>query len=712
MQDLTELDATDVLLRFDNKVLAAEMEGRLQQQSSANTELAFQDFQVSFKQQFIQLTTRLSFADDQGQVQEATAKGEIQLQASAEGLSWFLNVDQVQVLSSEIDFADNSNVDPAPDLGHQLLLQINDALKNDSPSGQFHHIAFQAVPLADIEVGTRLLSFDGASSIRSTPVRGMFFVTGSAILIDPVNTSILLDMNFKPNLATCPADVSVSRSMFATEINAREPVRALNSLDKQDDLKFYFSEIAGASRPMTVIHYWFADGQPVAVAELPVGPSDKWRTWSSKGNSDIAATHWRVLVVEKESGCIMHSQTIRTDSPLELTNTTETDTRITDYIGYRDAFNLRAADFAAATAQPDTMSTSVRRQFLNGVIQAGIKDLQIETPFDQTDQPSRNYRAGLLPFDVQDISCQEQNCAEPIACSANIAHCARKRDVRECNSCLFHNPLNNRCISTEKDPICTAAKNRQNALYESDWEVCLANAELGRQDCQQLGRQITQSCEIENQLAKSACESSKTEILSIDNGTMLATITADSQINGQLSAVFSNFVISENFDQLQQNITLKTRLQIQGELKFETASTQWPLGSCIDNWQGPFSSRIISSIPLNSMLTSLNDIDNSFRAEWSGIVLPLKMNASPLESVFVSSPRLLATCNIGLTVQKVEQAVLGTDAGFFTGGLKLMIQPTPTRILLRPATMQLAGTSYTGIAVSQAGFVSYTLQPE
>ena len=711
-QALASVDSTDVLLKFNNQVLAADMVALLNRQSDGASNLVFEDFQVGFKQQFIQLTTHLQTYDNQGQMIKATATGEIQLRVSADGLEWYPNLDQIQAQPSDVSLADGIQVEPASEWAQQLLRQINGVLKKHPQSGDFHYISFQAVPLADIEVGTRLPSFNDATSVQSAPIRGMFFVKGSAILIDPIHTTVLLDMSFKSNLAVCPADISVSRAMFANEINNREPVADLHDLVEPDDVNFFFSEIVGATRPMTIIHYWFADGRPMAVEELPIGPSEKWRTWSSKGVTGKAASHWRVLVVDKESGCIMHSQSIRTERPQHLSSPSLAEPGPSNFADYRDAFRNRMADFPAAETQPRILVTSIRRQFLSDVIQAGLGDLQIETSFDEASLAPGNHRADLLPFETQHIACQNQKCPEPVTCTANIAHCTRQRDSRDCNSCLFHNPLNNRCISVEKDPICVAAKNRINAIYESDWDACIAAAELGREDCQQLSRQIAQSCEIENQAAKSACEASKTEIQSLDSGAMLASVMANSQIKGQLSTVFSNFTISGDFDQLQQDVTLKTRLQITGELEFEPASTQWPLSSCINTWKGTFSNRSISSIPLNSMLSSLRDTAGSFSAEWSGIVLPLKMNASPLESVFVSNPRLLATCNIGLTVQQVEQAMRGADADFFNGGLKLVIQPLPTRVNWRPATIQLAGKKYTGLMKSQMGFLDYTMQPD
>lgn len=708
-QRLLKLADTDVLLKFNNQMLAAQMQSSLMQYLSESGQFLPQSIHVKFDKQFIGLTANLLVMDDLGEALKVSATGEIRLAASADGLEWLPSLDQIQISSSDFTFAGGTYPEPVPELEQQLLQLINAAIKKGQGSSRYNHISFQAVPMAKVEIGTRLLSFNDVTVSQSVQLKGMFFVTGSAVLIEKSSTSFLLDVSFKPDLATCPADIRVSRAMFTRNIESREPIGANQNMDDADDLRFFFSEISGATRPMTVIHYWFADGQAVVVEELPVGPSEKWRTWSSKGNVGIPATHWRVLVVEKQSGCILYSQSIRTVDKHPFTALKPVDSGQHVFADYQQAFRSRMADFPSALAQPEISLIEIRSHFLKDVFQSGLNDLQIETVFDPVDLQTGNQLADLSPFETENIVCQSQQCAEPLICSTNIAHCKRQRDNRECSSCLFHNPLNNRCMQMEEDPICVAAKNRQNAIYESDREACIASAELNRQDCEQLSRQIAQSCEIESRAARSACEASKMEIASLKAGAMLARVKADSHISGRISTLFSSFKISGDFEQLQQDITLKTRLSIQGQLDFEPTSSQWPFSSCINAWQGEFSNRAISATRLNSMIAPLLVHKDTFTAAWSGIVLPLAMTSSPIESVLVANPRLLAACSIGLTVQQVEQAISGEDADFFTGKLKLIVQPLATRIELNPATIEFAGHNYTGLAQSSTGFVSYTM---
>ena len=75
----------------------------------------------------------------------------------------------------------------------------------------------------------------------------------------------------------------------------------------------FFTEISEATRSLEVVHYWYADGKPFALEELPVEPSYRWRTWSSKSIDAGIASNWEVIVVEKHTGCILLSQAIQAD---------------------------------------------------------------------------------------------------------------------------------------------------------------------------------------------------------------------------------------------------------------------------------------------------------------------------------------------------------------------------------------------------------------
>ena len=105
-------------------------------------------------------------------------------------------------------------------------------------------------------------------------------------------------------------------------------------------------------------------------------------------------------------------------------------------------------------------------------------------------------------------------------------------------------------------------------------------------------------------------------------------------------------------------------------------------------------SRAIATADGNSILTNVEAGKTTLTANWSGFAMPLTMTPSPLESVFVNNPQLLANCGVGLTVKKVEQVITGDEAEFFSGQMKLEVQPLPTRIKFSPATIVLGDQSY------------------
>jgi hypothetical protein len=269
--------------------------------------------------------------------------------------------------------------------------------------------------------------------------------------------------------------------------------------------------------------------------------------------------------------------------------------------------------------------------------------------------------------------------------------------------------LNNRCVSEAEDPICVSARSRQNAKHEADRASCIANAEAAMLDCEQLSAQALRSCEIESGFEQSSCEAVKSGIASLQKGSPLATSEAQATVQGWLSAVFSNISIDGDFTRLKMDMALNSNMKLEGKLEFNPGNLPQPLVSCVTAWSAPFTSRAITSSAVTSILTTLSEADNAFTANWSGYILPLEIIPSPLESVFVDNPNLLANCSIGLTVSDVERVFTGDDADFFTGRLELEIQPQTAVISLSPATVQYGEREFQGKAVISSTHVRYDI---
>jgi len=538
----------------------------------------------------------------------------------------------------------------------------------------------------------------------------VFIIAGSAVLIDSTATSIALDMAFIPDLSTCPADVTVSRAEFVRDIESREPVGIAKDISSKADVRYFYSEIAGAKRPLTIIHYWFANGLPLTVKELDVGPSERWRTWSTKGDVNSDASQWEVLVVEKESGCILASKSIRTlETESLLSSLNETGTRQT-FREFKDQFNNRTVGFSIILEEPGIALIEVSRSFLGDVLQASLEDLSIDAEFDESALSVMPFSAQLQAFDTEDITCDAHDCPPAPICKTSLTQCKRLRDTRDCSSCQFRNPLNNRCVSEAIDPLCEAARNRQNAKYERERRACMSLAESSKQECDRLNAQAFRSCQIESGFEDSTCESVKTSLEERNQDTPLALVNTQTNFNGKLSANFSNFLIEGDLARLTLDINLQSRLELDGKLEFKPTGITQALGNCIAAWSVPFKSRTTSTPSINRLLGNIEQGPGMLTTHFSGFGIAFEIQPSPLESVFVDNPQLLANCNIGLTVNNVEQAITGDDAAFFSGQVGLILQPLPTKMRLAPATIELGSMIYSAEAELTAEYLRFDIR--
>lgn len=704
--DLRKLAEIDSLVKLDNQHLNRQITAGLNAQALATGDFHFRKLKVKFGQQLITLQSTVEIADNTGNVITATASGDIYLDYSNNRLEWFPLFKHLQITSTDFSYADGSYAETVPELDQLVLKRLNTDITNALILYDNNVIPLNAVPLAEVEVGATLPGLNNASARQTRALNGVFVVAGSAMLIEPEVTTIALDMNFISDLSTCPADIEVSRAVFARTIKSREPVDLARTMTPPAELGYFYSEISGATRPMTIIHYWFADGKPVAVNELAVGASERWRTWSAKGRSDTGASHWEVLVVEKESGCILHSQSVRTLPDDEDASRGETNRT---FASLRNEFNARISDFSISQDKPGIALVEIRRTFLLDVFKQSVAGLNIEASFSKDALAQLQFKARMLPFETPDIICDQHDCPAPATCTASVTQCKRIRDTRDCSSCLFYNPLNNRCVSPAVDPICEAARKRQNDKYDADRSACIQNVAAGKLACEQLNDQVARSCEIETGLEASTCELVRSGIEQMADGSLLANVNADTSTRGNLKVVFSRLRIEDDFSRLKLDMSLKSELEVTGKLKFTPKSIPAHLEACINTWNAPFSSRANTTAAADSIMSNLVTSETALTANWSGFTVPLTMTPSPLESVFVNNPQLLASCGIGLTVEKVEQVITGTNAGFFTGQMKLEVQPMPTRIKFLPATVIYGSESHSADAVLSGNYLRYDI---
>ncbi len=687
-QRLSDLEEIDALIKLDNRWLSRQIEPAFNGYAELSENFEFRNFKIKFSNQIINIEAIVNFLDDNENIVTAAVSGDILLEFRRTGLEWFPRIRQLEISSRDFTFEDKNYIESDPVINQQLLQHLNSDIAVSITEQKQNQIPISAIPLANIEVGASLPGFAQSPARHQQELKGVSLVAGSAFLIDTSRTTIALDMTFIPKLSVCPADVTISRAEFVQEVESREPVGIVSDLNSTQDIKYFYSEISGAKRPLTIIHYWFADGSPIAVEELAVGTSAHWRTWSAKGGSFSGADHLEVLVVEKESACILHSRSISKSIPESIIVDSDQSPARKTFSALQNQFGLRTSDFSISEDKPDIAMIEITRSFLSTVLQTSMADLNIGAEFDSSMLSSLQYSTDIQAFNLADIACEHRDCPTAPACSANLAQCKRLRDTRDCSSCLFRNPLNNRCMREAVDPLCEASRNRQNEKYDLDRATCIANAEISKQECEQLNAQALRSCQIESGFEGSACESVRTDINSLEQGSPMSTVSAKTRTTGTVMANFSNFRIEDKLGRLKLDMSLNSDLQQEGTLQFNPSpGISQTLSNCIEAWSAPFKSRFSTTPRVNNLLSSIEETGNTLSADWSGFGLSIETNPSPLESVFVSNSQLLANCKIGLTVNMVEESLSGEDAEFFRGHIDLEIQPLPTKIRLTPATI-------------------------
>lgn len=710
MLELQKLVDIDTLIRLDNHWLANHFETVLEAQAALGNTYVFRKMDYIFLNQIIKIESVIDIQDNYGNTITAELSGEILLKYGGNGLEWRPRFSKIQIKSEDFIFDDGSYAEATPELIRSTHQNINADLAQAVVESGRNTIPVNPTPLGEIQVGASLPGISEMIARNTQSLRGVFTVAGSAILVETSTTSIALDMSFIPDLSSCPADVTVSRAEFASALESDEPVGITRNMNGAADVQYFYSEISGAQRPLTIIHYWFADGLPLAAEELTVDPGKRWRTWSSKGDASNTPEQWEVLVVEKESGCILASRSIRAIQPetpasiFEGTRTSQT------YPEYRDEFNRRTSEFLIIHDKPGIALIEVRRPFLQDILQASLAGLSIDVAFDGSVMSPLQFSAQLQPFDTGNITCEQRHCSPAPACTVNLTQCKRLRDTRDCSSCQFRNPLNNRCVSEAIDPLCEAARNRQNAKYDDERTACISRAENAKRECDSLNAQAFNSCQIESGFEDSACESVKNGLKVLSQDTTVAEVSARSVAGGILTASFSNFLIEGDLATLKLDMHLKPGLQLDGELDFKPVNIAKPLSACIAAWSGPFHGRFTGTPEVNSLLSNFEIATNRLTANWSGFGVTIETQPSPLESVFVGNPQLLANCKIGLTVSKVEQAIVGNDGEFFRGQTGLLIQPQPTKILLAPAIIEFGKTVYSAEAKLSAQHLQYDIR--
>lgn len=107
--------------------------------------------------------------------------------------------------------------------------------------------------------------------------------------------------------AVMPAG-SVTRAVFTSAIENREPVDAFDSADTATDNVYFFTELRDMEG-QTVTHRWSYDGEQMAAVRFDVG-GPRWRVWSSKRLQPEWVGAWTAEVIDS-NGNVVASETLQ-----------------------------------------------------------------------------------------------------------------------------------------------------------------------------------------------------------------------------------------------------------------------------------------------------------------------------------------------------------------------------------------------------------------
>jgi hypothetical protein len=102
-----------------------------------------------------------------------------------------------------------------------------------------------------------------------------------------------------PATSFAAAEPVVSRAIFSTSLNEREPVNDLVTVPHGEKAIFFFTEILNADTT-SVTHLWTYNDIEIARIKLNIG-SDKWRTWSSKQIWHLTPGEVKVQVLDADN---------------------------------------------------------------------------------------------------------------------------------------------------------------------------------------------------------------------------------------------------------------------------------------------------------------------------------------------------------------------------------------------------------------------------
>lgn len=701
---LDSMQQVDAFFRFNNEVLASQIRDELVRAATEDPSLDIARVNVAFGDQVVVLGALVDFLDeDSGKSIRAALSGDLVIVLGGNSLIWLPHFSHASVEDTDFSFGGELFKTASSLLLDRFLNNINGELIRGIILDGKNAIPIRAAPLSRLDIAASLAQTPGLTAKSSFDLGGVFTVVGSSVLIERDVTSVAVDFSYVPKIANCPAGLSISRAAFASSIEDREPKGIRRGVSVGEDVQFFFSEVTGAKEGSGVYHYWFADGAPVAAVELEVGASPTWRTWSSKQLQIGPVRNWEVLVVDKDTGCIVASDAIQTDPRTEKVRPTTAQVASASYENFRSSFRRKVSGFPTASSEPQVASVEVRRTFFEDVLNSALHDIRLELVFDTKEMPRANFAGYLDPFNHESISCTQRDCRKAVKrdCTADFGNCKLSHDDRSCRrgGMIKYN-----------DPFCEAAKAAQNTGYRIARETCVAKEKGRKLNCERIKAQEIAGCTVETAARKTTCEAGKEVVKRAELQGPLAKVRGHADTTGLVKGEITNFSISQGLSRIEFDLSVKAELKLNGDMRFVPQGILGPVATCLSAWKESYDSTVIMPPMTHHVVGTITQGPESLAVGWSTHEFKVSMSPAPVEAIFVDNPHLLANCAIGLSISSIASALSGDGSEFFTGGYRFDVEPRDSELELGTMEVELGEERHVGSPSVAAKHIRYDVE--
>jgi hypothetical protein len=693
-QDLEALERVDLLVDLDSRRLVQALRGQLADALGDVPGWSGDDVNITVSRGYLALDLQGRYGGPADEAVPVTLFGELVPAFQPGRLAWRIQLTHASTIPSGA---------LSPEAHQRLETDLAAALSRKGVD----RFLLEPLPLGILEAGIRLRAPFEVVRSESRALSGLPIPEKSAVLIGPERTRLALQLGFVPELPYCEPTVGIGRAGFAGNIENREPVDPRVTQARPGEARVFFSEITGARAPTTVVHYWFADGSPVAVSSLNVEPSARWRTWSAAPDDvsrERGVSRWQVLVLEERSGCILTQQTLEIVRDSEATGQDKGP-------GFEDLDRLFRERTAHLTPESGTDAPAVialDRRFLGMALGEAMYDLSLEAGLKAVrPEPLRvNLRLGAPASET--LSCDSGRCESERVCALDFERCPLQRDTRDCSSCLLRNPLNNRCLRESEDPICLAARDSENERLDLERQACVDRETAQRDRCVRERERTLDACRRRQSAETGACSAQVQELADRARALRpIASLVGEVTLDGALDFIFSEFRVDPDLQRIRMRLSVDGSLASRGSLRFIPAADLDALSRCLTSRTAQLDDQL-SLAPWRGGVVSDLDIEGSrLVADWSGLVQRLDATPTPASQFFTLGEPVLDTCPTGLEAARLLDNSSGPGSDWLRGFFELDMHPEPTRITLLPAYLQVGDDDWTGEPELEAERVIY-----